>query len=169
MRPDTSSYPEYFHKYISLVKEDSITQAIQSKSIETIQFFESVSESQAQYKYANDKWTIKELLQHVIDTERIFSFRTLAIARMEKIPLPGFDENNYAMNSHANDREWNNLVEEFADVRKSTISLIKSFNEHDYIKSGTINNYQISVLALLFVTVGHVLHHINIIKERYLK
>lgn len=168
MRPDTASHPAYFKTYINLVPESNIKTAILVQTPKANQFFQSISEEQSLYRYSEDKWTIKEILQHVIDTERIFCYRALAIARGEKNILPGFDESSYGMNAHANDRTWKDLTDEFTAVRISTEYLVKSFNEDDFVKSGSVSDYRISLLAILYTIVGHVAHHINIIKERYL-
>lgn len=168
MRPDSSSYPEFFEGYISLVREDNILSAITIQSPDAITFFQSITEEQSEIKYAADKWTIKEVLQHLIDAERIFTYRALAIARRDKQTLPGFDENTYADYSHANDQSWLSLVQEFKAVRNATIELAKSFNNEDLQQSGSVSTYTISVLALLYMTIGHAVHHVKIIKERYL-
>lgn len=168
MRPEAASYPSYFNAYIKLVQEDDILTALAVQTPMAIGFFDSISEEQSIYKYSEEKWTVKEILQHVIDTERIFCYRSLAIARGEKGVLPGFDEVLYGRNSHANDHSWKELVEEFSSLRKSTNFLVKNLNKNDLSLIGTVNEYQISVLAILYTTAGHVAHHINIIRERYL-
>ncbi|MBN9350825.1 MAG: DinB family protein [Chitinophagaceae bacterium] len=168
MRPEISTYPPYFNTYIKLIEGDDIKKIIPELSASQLQFFESISEVQSVYKYADEKWTVKEVLQHVIDAERIFCYRTLALARGEKNILPGFDENDYARNSHANDRNWSDLIEEFKAVRNATGHFIKSLNDSDLKKSGSVLDYRISVHALLYVIAGHSQHHINIIRQRYL-
>lgn len=168
MRPEPSSYPSYFEGYISLVRQDNILSAITVQSPDDITFFQSITEEQSKTKYAPDKWTIKEVMQHLIDAERIFTYRALAIARGDKQTLPGFDENAYAMNSHANNQSWASLVQEFKAVRNATIELAKSFNDKDLQQTGSVSNYSITVLALLFMTVGHAAHHVGVIKDRYL-
>ena len=167
MRPEPNSYPEYFNQYISLVKGDNILSAIAIQSPEDIRFFQSISEEQSTFRYAPDKWTIKEVLQHVIDAERIFTYRALAIARTEQQTLPGFDEALYAQNAHANDQTWLSIVQEFKAVRNSTIELVRSLNDNDLTRVGSVSNYKISVLAMLFMTVGHVMHHTHVISDRY--
>lgn len=168
MRPDTSSYPHYFNTYIKLVPEENIVQAIELHSPYAMQFFSSISEEQSLYKYADEKWTVKEILQHVIDAERIFAYRALALARGEQNALPGFDEVNYAKNADTNNRHWSSLVKEFIHVRSSSEDLIKSLDESKMQITGSVSDYRISVLAILYTLAGHCIHHINIIKERYL-
>ena len=130
-------------------------------------FFTNISEEQSLYKYSHDKWTVKEILQHIIDTERIFAYRTLAIARKETTILPSFDENKYVENALANRRPWNELTEEFQSVRQSTILLFNSFPPGSLDLIGKVSDYQMSALAIGFTIAGHVAHHMNIIRERY--
>ena len=141
--------------------------ALLSNTQKAERFFRSISEEQALYKYADDKWTVKEVIQHIIDAERIFAYRALAIARKETSPLPFFDESKYALNSHANRRSWKDLTEEFQSVRQSTILLFNSFPPGSLELSGRVSDYTMSVLALGFTIAGHVAHHMNIIRERY--
>lgn len=169
MRPEAATYPSYFNTYIRLVEGNDINEIIARESPNAFRFFESISEEQSHYKYDDEKWTVKEVLQHVIDTERIFSYRTLAIARGETNTLPGFDENYYGKHAHANDRTWVDLVAEFKAIRGATTFLIRSFIESDMKKSGAVGDYHISVAAICFTIAGHVQHHINIIRERYLE
>lgn len=169
MRPDPATYPPYFNNYIKLVEGNDIHEIIAKQTPANLKFFESISDDQSLYRYDDEKWTVKEVLQHVIDTERIFCYRALALAREERNTLPGFDENNYGKRAHANNRKWTDLVEEFKAVRNATTFLINSFEETDFKKSGAVSDYQITVGAISFIIAGHVLHHINIIRERYLE
>ena len=168
MRPSLNTYPTYFNTYIKLVAEDSILSAFQKQKPSAIHFFEQISEVDSIYRYAEKKWTIKEILQHVSDAERIFAYRALAFARNERMALPSFDENIYAANSDANSKSWNSLVEEFFAVRQSSEILFKLFSPEQLKRSGQVNDYSISVLALGYTIVGHAAHHINIITERYI-
>lgn len=119
------------------------------------------------FAYAAGKWTLKELLQHVTDTERVFIYRAMCVARGEKQSLPGFDEDMYAANSNANARSWKSLAEEFLAVRQSSRLLFESFTEEMLNQSGTANNRPIHVNAIGFILVGHALHHMHIARERY--
>ena len=114
------------------------------------------------------KWSIKEILQHVIDAERVFAYRSLTFARKDNNTLPSFDEKDYAANSNGNNRAWHELVEEFKALRKSTELLFNSFTKENLNAIGKASDYTITVLALGYIIVGHVAHHINIIRERYL-
>jgi uncharacterized damage-inducible protein DinB len=164
-QPTTNN--SYFERYTSLVNEDNLNEAFQHQQTTLEEFYNKVSEEKSMYAYAEGKWTLKEMLQHMIDTERIFSYRALAIARKETATLPGFDENNYADNSNANARTWISLVEEMKDVRKATQHLFSSFNENMLSQIGKFSSAQGSPSTLGFICVGHVYHHIKIVEERY--
>lgn len=158
----------HFYNYIKLVDNENIPQALEMQLQKLEAFFNSIPEEQSLYKYAEGKWTLKEVLQHIIDSERIFAYRALAFARKDKNPLPSFDENEYAANSHANSRSWKDLTEEFLVVRKSTLLLFNSFSEEDFKSVGIASNSEISVRAMAYIIIGHARHHNNLIKERYL-
>lgn len=167
MKPNAGTYPPYFDNYIKLVDAQNIEEAIKHYSKLSIKFFEKIREEDADYRYAPGKWSLKELLQHIIDTERIFAYRALCIARQDQTPLPGFDENQYADSSNADNRSWKSLVKEFKAVRKSTNLLLLSFSEQQLMQSGTTSGQNNTVLAICFIIFGHIIHHINVIKERY--
>lgn len=169
MRPQSGTYPVYFDNYIKLVDAISIEEAIEKYSDDLIKFFKKIRESNADYRYAPGKWSLKELLQHIIDAERIFAYRALCIARKDGTHLPGFDENSYAAESKADSRTWKSLLKEFKSVRKSTNNLIKSLNEEQLQQSGNTNGQPNTVVAISFVIFGHIIHHMNMVKERYLQ
>ena len=168
MKQPLNTYPPYFHTYIKLVAEDDVQLAIKNQAVVAEDFFNSITEEQSTYKYAEGKWSIKEVLQHVIDAERIFAYRSLTFARKDNNTLPSFDEKNYAANSNGNTRAWHELVEEFKALRKSTELLFNSFTKENLNAIGKASDYTITVLALGYIIVGHVAHHINIIRERYI-
>ena len=167
MRPLPTTFPSYFNSYIKLIPEGNLMAALISNTQKAETFFSLISEKQSLYKYAEEKWTVKEILQHVIDTERIFAYRVLAIARKETAVLPSFDENKYGANSLANRRTWKDLTEEFQVVRQSTILLFNSLPPGSMDLNGKVNDYEMTVLALGYTVAGHVRHHMNIIRERY--
>ena len=167
-KPLPSTHPAYFKKYIDLVPEEDVTSAFRNQSAIITEFLHGITEEKSAYAYAPGKWTIKELLQHMIDTERIFAYRSLCFARKDPNTLPGFDENDYAANSNANRRNWKDLADEFFLVRKSTEILFNSFTTEVLTNSGIANNNPATVSSMGFTAVGHVYHHINIVKERYL-
>jgi uncharacterized damage-inducible protein DinB len=167
-RPTPGTFPAYFERYISLVDANDVKEAIEKYSPSLIDFFSNIPADKYDYRYAEGKWTVKELLQHIIDAERIFAYRALRIARQDQTPLPGFDENLYATASSANSRSWESLLEEFAAVRKATDLLLESFNDEQLNSSGVTNDSPNTVNAIGFIVFGHLIHHKNILQERYL-
>lgn len=167
-RPNLSRIPEWFHNYVNKVPENDLMEAMINQTSSFINFFERIPVAKRDYRYAEEKWTIKEMLQHIIDAERVFAYRGLCIARKDTTPLPGFDENNYANNAKANIRDWDDMMEEFKVVRRSSEILFGSFDEEQSEANGTANDNPIYVLAIGFILVGHVNHHLSILKERYL-
>ena len=166
-KPIQGTYPQEFQNYISQVPQDDLETAFRKQQQIIDEFIPSII-TKADYAYANGKWTLKEMLQHIIDGERIFNYRALAIARKETISLPGFEENMYAANSNANVRDWDDLCKEFKVVRSSTIYLYNSFTESMLSQTGTANDNPITVAAIGFITIGHLYHHKKVIEERYL-
>lgn len=167
-RPDLSRVPEWYHRYINQVSEIDLNEAIRIQTSDFISFLASLPADKIEYRYAEDKWTIKEVLQHIIDTERIFAYRALCFARKDTTPLPGFDENSYADNSKASGRDWNEMLEEFKAVRQSTAILFKSFDSNQLETNGIASGKTVYVLGIGFIIVGHINHHIAVIKEKYL-
>ena len=165
-RPQTHEYPAWGETYIKLVGED-VVELLEKQAIEFPDFINSLIEK-ADYAYAPGKWTIKELIGHIIDTERVFVYRLMCFARGEQHALPGFEEDDYVANAHFSDRSLLSLSEEFAHLRKSNLYLINSLTEKELNRSGTASERQITVRAILFVMAGHIIHHVGIIKERYL-
>jgi hypothetical protein len=168
-KPNEGSFPEYFSRYINKVAEEDLSPAFNAQQEMINRFFQDIPAEKHEYAYADGKWTLKEMIQHIIDAERIFCYRALCIARGEKQSLPGFEEDDYAANSHANGRSWDSLCEEMVTVRKSTIQLFESFNENDLERSGISNNKAVNPNALGFIAIGHVYHHVEVVKERYLE
>lgn len=163
------TYPAFIEGYLSFVKADTVADALREYPQTILEFFKSIPSDKVSYRYAPDKWSIKEMLQHIIDAERIFAYRALRIARYDKTPLPGFDEKTYAEAVNADRRTWEDLLLEFETVRKSTDLLLQSFTEDQLQQSGITNNEPNTVTALSFLIYGHILHHINILKTRYLQ
>ena len=167
-KPSPSTHSVYFQKYIDLVPEEDLTAAFRQQSLTLTKFLYTINEEKSNHSYAPGKWTIKELVQHMIDTERVFAYRALCFARKEQSPLPGFDENVYASNSNANARHWKDLADEFLLIRKSTEILFGSFTEEALNNSGIASNNPATALSMGFTIIGHVYHHMNVLKERYL-
>src|SRR5262245_60770398 len=167
-RPDSNEYVQYYHKYISLVAGDDVLISLSRQFEETATFLHSLDESQGDLRYAPGKWSIKEVIGHLIDTERIFSYRALRIARDDRTPLPGFEENDYIANSNFVAYPVSDLVDEFETVRKATLYLFKRFDEEAWIRRGIANENEISARALAYIIAGHELHHCEVIRSRYL-
>lgn len=163
-----SDYPAYFSHYINLVENNDVVIAMQSNLKEFVAFLENIPEEKHNFKYQENKWTIKDVVRHIIDTERIFAYRALRFARFDTTELHGFDENNFAASLNTTAIKMEDLLEEFILVRKSTIKLFESFTLEMLSNKGFASGKQMSVLAAGFVISGHTIHHTNIIKERYL-
>ena len=169
MRPQKGSYPDYYENYIPLVKQNSVLQALNENEKELIAFFSSIKPSMENNAYELGKWTIKEVLNHIIDTERIFAYRALRFARMdEKQPLP-FEEDEYVKNAELSQRNLQDLVNEFETVRRASLSLFNSFSNEALLRSGITAAGRATVLAIGFTICGHGIHHLNVVSERYLK
>lgn len=164
--PQIQDYPQWYKGYIDLVDGD-VLDILENQADAFAAFICSIADK-ADYAYAPGKWTIKEMFGHIIDTERIMVFRLTSFARAEKSALPGFDENDYVTNAHFKDRSLESLCDEFVLLRKSNMFLVNSLNEEELNRSGNANGNQISVKALVYILAGHVMHHKNVIVERYL-
>ena len=167
MRPQQGDYNPYFDNYISLVEGENILDALENNLRTTEAFLKSIPEEKGDYRYAEEKWSVKQVIIHITDTERVFAYRALSIARGDNSPLPGYDENIWADNCAAEKRTLADVVEEFLSVRQSTVHLVKSFDDELLSRKGIANNNPSSVIALAFVIAGHELHHLNVLRERY--
>ncbi len=165
---NTNEYNTFYQTYIDACRDSELVEGLVNNLENTLKLFNSIPSEKQEYSYDVDKWTIKELFQHLIDSERIFAYRALRIAREDKTNIPGYEHNDYVPVSRANNRIYDELIEEFKLARKSNIALFKSFDKDMLLSSGTANNDSISVRAIGFIMVGHYNHHINIVKERYL-
>lgn len=167
-RPDLSRVADYFHVYTNKVPENDLVTAFKNQYSLLSVFLKTIPVDKIDHRYAEGKWTVKEILQHLIDAERVFAYRALCFARKDSTPLPGFDENLYADNSQADKRDWNEMLEEFWTVRKTTEMLFNSFDEGQLDATGIASNNKHYVLGLGYIIVGHIYHHVGVIKERYL-
>jgi len=165
-RPQTNEYSGQVGNYITLVSGDVI-ELLQRQATEFPEFLSELSEK-ADYAYAPGKWTIKEMVGHIIDTERIFTYRLTAFARGEHSPLPGFEQDDYVANANFSSRSLLNLSEEFGLLRKANLYLYRSLSEEELDRTGLAAERKISVRAILFATAGHLIYHTQIIKDRYL-
>jgi len=168
-RPTEGEYGAFYQGYIDQVSGEDVISVLEESLLPLEAFLKSLENTDISHTYAPGKWTIGQLLQHVIDTERIFAYRALCIGRGEKQPLPGFDENTYADEAPATKRKIKGITKEILTLRKASIMLFRSLKKEKAIsRTGTASEKTISVNAIGFIIVGHVLHHINILKERYL-
>ena len=166
-RPDPSEYGSFYQTYIDYTRAADYSSLVGQHNHQLVEFWSAIPVVKINYAYTPEKWTIKQMLQHVIDTERIFAFRALVIARTERQAIPGFDENEYANNATAVNRNWKDMLVEWGLVRQSTNLLFASFTDAQLKCLGFANNQRISVNALGFIIIGHALHHLTILKERY--
>jgi len=168
-KPKEGEYAPYTIMYIGLLPDDGlILKHLQDNLQATKNLILSLPAEMLAYRYAEGKWTIKEILVHISDDERIYAYRALRFARNDKTELPGFEQDDYARYSGANERDLNDILEEFTTVRNATISLFNNFDNEALTRAGVANGNIMSVRAAAYHIAGHELHHINIIKERYL-
>ncbi|MET1014858.1 MAG: DinB family protein [Paenisporosarcina sp.] len=168
IKPAIGDYPTYYANYIKLVSEGSLKDILLKQLEETTALISNVNEEQAYYRYASDKWTLKEVIGHITDTERIMSYRLLRFARGDQTALAGYDDESYVMEAAFHSRSLSDLLEDFITVRHSTISLIEGLSEASWNKKGIANNGEISVRALAYIIAGHELHHRKILEDKYL-
>ena len=167
-RPDFSTLPDFHNRYVQHVKNYDLLEAMRISSSETLNLVRSIPEEKGEYRYAPGKWTIKELLCHMMDTERILAYRALRFARNDKTNLPGFEENDYAPEANANNRNIKKIADEMERLRMTTIDLFVNFTPEMLTRKGLANNLELSVLNLGYIIPGHESHHRGILKERYL-
>ena len=167
-KPDAAEYLPYYGKYISLVPDGDIITVLEKQIQETTGFLESIPESRAGFRYAPDKWSIKELVGHMIDSERIFAYRALRFARNDKTPLPGYEQDDYVSNASFDRCTLTGLASELKSVRQSTLFLFKHLDENAWMRRGLANDSEASVRALAHIIAGHELHHREILRSRYL-
>lgn len=164
----TKEYNPYYQTYINKSGELNLMDGLQANLGSIISFLKSIPEEKLEYRYDKGKWTVKEIIQHLMDTERIFAYRTLRIARQDATGLPGFDQDEYVLTSNANTRTLEQLLDEYSALRHSTIHLFASLSEKDLMRLGTASNSPISPRAMGFIIIGHENHHCDVIKQRYL-
>lgn len=167
-KSDIQTLPKYFDRYIHQVPDIELLEAMNQFGSGYMLASEEQMNRLGHQIYAPGKWTIHDIIQHIIDAERIFVYRALRFARKDNTKLPGFDENLFAASASASRRSLDGLLEEFAAVRNATICMFRSFDDEELMSTGISSNAEISVLALGFTLTGHVIHHMNVIQERYL-
>ena len=166
-RPEANEYAEYYGKYIAKVPGTDVVSVLESQRLQMLQLFAGRSERDGNFRYAPDKWTIKEVLGHVTDAERIFSYRALRIGRGDQTPLASFEQDDYVKTGGFGARTLADLVEEFGAVRGASVALFRSFDNAAWSKRGVASQKEFTVRALGFITAGHQIHHRMILEEQY--
>ncbi len=167
MRPDINKVPSFYKRYIEHVESDDIVENLKNGRANLLSVYENFSEEDANYTYQMGKWTLKEILMHLIDTERVMTYRAMRFARQDQTELPGFDQDVFIQNIDASAYRLKDLLEEYKAVRQATIQLFKNMPASLLTQSGVASGYPIDVLTLAFIVPGHEKHHLGVIGERY--
>lgn len=167
-RPDRSEAAKHYFSYIDQVQTDDIFTYLDKQTTDLSELFGAIGEEQSLSRYAPDKWSFREVLQHVNDAERVFAFRALWVGRGSEPELPSFDENLFALNVDADSRSWASHVEEFRAVRAASTTLLRTFPAEAWSRVGTIGGHRVTTRAIVFMLAGHAEHHRRILAERYL-
>ena len=160
--------PPFYKNYVKQIEETDLLQALRISGHRCLELVHAIPDEKADFRYENGKWSVRELLCHMIDAERIFAYRALRFARNDKTPLAGFEENDYATEANASGRSLQKIVADMAHLRSSTIDLFESFTPEMLTRKGISNKNEFSVMVLGFIIAGHETHHCNVLKERYL-
>ena len=168
IRPQGDEYAPYYATYVSKVSDGDILQTLESQVAEYRRTLGNLSEDKSLYRYSPGKWTVKEVVGHVIDSERVFAYRALRFARADETALPGFDENHFVANASFNSLSLASLLDEFEAVRRGNVALFRTFTPEIAARKGTANSLSISVRAIVWITAGHAAHHMGILREKYL-
>ena len=168
-KPAPTEHAPAFSHYVSLVAEGDIIQTLEQQIENSLSLLGTIPFDKANFRYAPDKWSVKELLGHVIDSERIFSYRALRFARNDQTPLPGYEQDDYVRDADFDSRNLADMAEEFATVRRATIQLFRPLNETEWLRHGKANENDVSVRALAYIIAGHEVHHMNVLRSRYLQ
>jgi hypothetical protein len=167
-RPESTEYTPYYGKYVTLVPDGDLTACLSRQLNATLALLSPLSEQGAGFSYASGKWSIKEVVGHLMDSERVFAYRALCIGRNDKTPLPGFEQDDYVASANFNERTLSSLLEEFTAVRQASVQLFKNFAEKEWQRRGTANGQEITPLSLGYIVAGHELHHTDVLRTRYL-
>lgn len=168
IKPSSNDYPEYYHKYISSLPESGLLEIYESQTDEVLKLFKELTSEQLLYRYAADKWSIIEILGHLIDSEIIMAFRALTYARNDKTNLPMYDHDKYVSNANFNNLHSTLMLDLYASVRKSNLLLFNSFTKDNWNARGTTDDKEFTASSMPYIIVGHTQHHINVIREKYL-
>src|SRR5215207_92809 len=167
-RPDPSEYNPYYQRYVSYVENNDIIDTLASQPTKLQDMLSRIPEEKGTHRYAEGKWSIKELLGHLLDGERIFSYRVLRISRADETPIEGFEQDGYIENAHSDDRSFAELLEEFSLLRRANMLLFNNLTDDGWGRLGTASDSPVSVRALAYIMAGHIEHHLGILKDRYL-
>ena len=167
-RPAADEYAPYYERYVSLVAAGDVVETLERQAAETASLVGGLSEEQGGSRYEPGKWSVKELIGHLCDTERILSYRLLRVARNDRTPIEGFDQDPYVANSNAGGRTLRSLAEEFGHIRTATLALLRGLDSAAWSRVGVANENEVSARALAYIIAGHEAHHVGILKERYL-
>jgi len=167
-RPQPSEYAPYYEKYVSLISATDILGALEGQRLVMSQLLAARSEREGNFRYAPDKWTLKEVVGHINDTERVFAYRALRISRGDQTPIEGFEQDDYVKNGNFSERTLTDLAEEFSHVRDATLALLRSLSGPAWTRRGIANKNEVTVRALAYIIAGHEVHHRRILEEKYL-
>jgi hypothetical protein len=167
-RPAPTEYAPYYERYVSLVTDGDVMNVLGGQTTRLQDIFTGMPEEKGEFRYAEGKWSIKELLGHLIDGERMFAYRVLRISRGDVTPIEGFEQDGYIENAHANARSFAELLEEFSLLRRANMIFFKNLTDEDWARLGTASDATVSVRALGYIMAGHIEHHLAILQERYL-
>lgn len=166
-RPDPAEYAPYFSRYVDLVAGDDLLVTLPAQSAKTLAFWRGITEQEACLRPSAERWSWKQVLNHLNDTERIFGYRALRFARGDQQELPGFEQDDYALRADADRLDWADLVKEYGAVRQASLALFRSFRPEDYLRSGVASGNRLSARAAAYIVAGHELHHLNILGRDY--
>lgn len=166
--PDRSEYADYYVKYVDQVGAGDIRRILATQATEAEALLSAISEEKSLHRYAPEKWSLRQVLSHLNDTERVFTFRAFWFARAFEAPMPSFDQDAGIAHAAADDRTWKSHLDEFRAIRAATVSLFDSLPEEAWSRRGVASNYPVTVRALAYITAGHMTHHLHIVHERYL-
>lgn len=167
-RPGAGECHDYYYGYINKVPDGDVLAILEGQLEETRETLEGVDEEASSYRYAPGKWSLKQVLGHVCDVERLFQYRALVFARCDKTPLPSFEQDDYVRDANFDDRTLADILDEFAAVRRSTLAMLRSFDDAAFVREGTASEREFTVRSVVYIIAGHERHHLNVIRERYL-
>jgi hypothetical protein len=168
-RPTENEYPNYYQPYVKLVPEGGVVQILQENLLAVVKLFKGISEEEALHRYAPGKWSVKEVIGHIIDTERIMSYRLMRVARGDQTPLAGFNETDYVQAAQTNSLSMEAILGDFKATRTASITLIQNTPAESWANKGNANGMEITTRAIAYIIAGHEMHHRKIVEERYLK